>query len=149
MSSDIVFDMAGDVYCLPADSYMGAAGPVEGITEAVPVLTGVPHDADPRFSPTGDRLAFRSDAGLGIDNLWVMPWAADGCRAMDVRAHVNSQEMDEELLVQGVKETEERKLRRSTREGRADGQCHNILYIVHLLVLIESVAQRITNETYN
>ena len=149
MSGDIVFDMAGDVYCLPADSYMGASGPVEGITEAVPVLTGVPYDADPRFSPTGDRLAFKSDAGLGIDNLWVMPWAADGCTAMDVRARANSQKMDEELLVQGVKETEERKLRRLTREGRADGQCHSILYIVPPSVLIESVAQRITNETYN
>ncbi|OAX41869.1 hypothetical protein K503DRAFT_734746 [Rhizopogon vinicolor AM-OR11-026] len=134
VSGDIVFDMAGDVYCLPADTYLGAAEPLilGGRTEAVPVLIGVPLDADPRFSPAGDRLAFKSDAGLGIDNLWVMPWAADGCKAMDVRAHVNSfeQNIDEELLVQGVKETHERKLRRLTREGRAD-------------------AQRITNETYN
>jgi hypothetical protein len=127
VSGDIVFDMAGDVYCLPANAYLGAAGPVDGRTEAVPVLTGVPHDADPRFSPAGDRLAFKSDAGLGIDNLWVIPWAADGCGAMDVRAHINpsqalEQKQDEELLVQGVRETDERKLRRLTREGRVHGE---------------------------
>ncbi|KAG0706559.1 hypothetical protein DFH29DRAFT_901726 [Suillus ampliporus] len=135
VSGDIVFDMAGDLYCLPADAYSGA-GRVGGRTEAVPVLTGVPHDADPRFSPEGDRLAFKSDAGLGADNLWVMPWAADGCTAMDVRAHVSSSHelelkiQDEELLARGMKETDERKLRRLTGEGRAD-------------------ARRITNETYN
>jgi len=126
MSGDIVFDMAGDIYCLPASAYLGAVGPVEGSAEAVPVLTGVPHDADPRFSPKGDRLAFRSDAGLGADNLWVMPWAAGGCKAMDIRARFTSlseleQKKDEELLVQGVKETDERKLRRLTREGRVNG----------------------------
>ncbi|KAG1734440.1 uncharacterized protein EDB91DRAFT_1146890 [Suillus paluster] len=135
INGDIVFDMAGDLYCLPADAYLGAAGKVGGRTEAVPVLTGVPHDANPRFSPEGDRLAFQSDAGLGADNLWVMPWATEGCTAMDVRAHVNSSHelelkiQDEELLAGGIKETSERKLR-STREGRVD-------------------AQRITNETYN
>lgn len=136
VSGDIVFDMAGDVYCLPADAYLGAAGRVGGRTEAVPVLTGVPHDADPRFSPVGDRLAFKSDAGLGADNLWVMPWAADGCTAMDTRAHVSSSHelelkiQDDELLARGMKETSVRKLRRLTREGRVN-------------------AQRITNETYN
>jgi hypothetical protein len=51
VSGDIVFDMAGDVYCLPADAYLGATGPVDGRTEAVPVLTGVPHDADPYGKP--------------------------------------------------------------------------------------------------
>lgn len=136
VSGDIVFDMAGDVYCLPGDAYLGAAGRVGGRTEAVPVLTGVPHDADPRFSPAGDRLAFKSDAGLGADNLWVMPWAPDGCTAMDVRAHVSSPRdlelkiHEEEQLARGIKETDERKLRRLIREGRVN-------------------AQRITNETYN
>jgi hypothetical protein len=130
VSGDIVFDMTGDVYCLPVDTYLGAAGPVEERTEAVPVLTSVLHDADPRFSPAGDRLTFKSDAGLGIDNLWVIPWAADGCGAMDVGAHINlsqalEQKQDEELLVQGVKETDERKLRRLTREGRVHGACYS------------------------
>ncbi|KAG2348382.1 hypothetical protein BDR05DRAFT_874491 [Suillus weaverae] len=135
-SGDIVFDMAGDVYCLPGEAYLGAAGIVGGRTEAVPVLIGVPYDADPRFSPAGDKLAFKSDAGLGADNLWVMPWAADGCTAMDVRAHASSSRElelkihDEDQLARGLRETGERKLRRLTREGRAN-------------------AQRITNETYN
>lgn len=133
VSGDIVFDMAGDVYCLPGDAYLGAAGRLGGRTEAVPVLTGVPHDADPRFSPAGDKLAFKSDAGLGADNLWVMPWAADGCTAMDVRAHVSSSHElelkidDEEKLTQGMKETSERKLRRLTREGRVNGEQNQLL----------------------
>ncbi|KAG6379167.1 hypothetical protein JVT61DRAFT_11607 [Boletus reticuloceps] len=61
ISGDIVFDMAGNIYCLPAHSYSEAnlSGGIK--TKAVPVLTGVPHDADPSFSPQGDRLAFRSD----------------------------------------------------------------------------------------
>jgi hypothetical protein len=128
VSGDIVFDMAGDVYCLPGDAYLGATGRVEGRTEAVPVLTGVPHDADPRFSPAGDKLAFKSDAGLGADNLWVMPWAAEGCTAMDVRAHVSSSHElelkihDEEQLARGIKETGERRLRRLIREGRVNGE---------------------------
>jgi hypothetical protein len=41
VSGDIVFDMAGDVYCPPGDAYLGAVGRVGGRTEAVPVLTGV------------------------------------------------------------------------------------------------------------
>ncbi|KAJ8593992.1 hypothetical protein M405DRAFT_858487 [Rhizopogon salebrosus TDB-379] len=114
VSGDIVFDMAGDVYCLP--------------------LTRIWELLD-RWTGGRKRLAFKSDAGLGIDNLCVSPWAADGCGAMDVREHINpsrvlEQKQDEELLAQGVKETDERKLRRLTREGR-----------VH--------AQRITNETYS
>jgi hypothetical protein len=84
---------------------------------------------DPRFSPAGDRLAFKSAAGLGIDNLWVIPWAADGCGAMDALVHINplqvlEQKQDEELLVQGVRETDERKLRRLAREGRVHGECY-------------------------
>jgi hypothetical protein len=109
----------------------------------VPVLTGVPHDADPRFSPAGDKLAFRSDAGLGADNLWVMPWAADGCMAMDVRAHVSSSHEleliidDEEKLTRGMKETSERKLRRLTREGRVNGeQCQLLLYQGEILTRV-------------
>ncbi|KAF8123752.1 hypothetical protein EV363DRAFT_1403616 [Boletus edulis] len=117
ISGDIVFDMAGNIYCLPAHSYS------EGKL-AVPVLTGVPHDADPSFSPQGDRLAFRSDAGLGVDNIWVMPWATGGCSEMDVR------EYDANLLAQGVRETEDRRLRRLSQEGRLR-------------------AVRVTNETYN
>ncbi|KAH7890028.1 hypothetical protein F5I97DRAFT_626000 [Phlebopus sp. FC_14] len=137
VSGDIVFDMAGDIYCLPASSY-SEDSLTNGIkTQAIPVLTGVPHDADPRFSPEGDRLAFRSDAGLGVDNIWVMPWPIEGCAAMDVRSPsvMNAEanvlkEYEDGLLAQGVKETEERRLRRLSREGRL-------------------AAIRVTNETYN
>ncbi|KAJ3543125.1 hypothetical protein NMY22_g3250 [Coprinellus aureogranulatus] len=45
-----------------------------GRAEARPVTGGVPHDSDPRFSPEGDRLVFRSDAGHGVENIWVMEW---------------------------------------------------------------------------
>lgn len=130
ISGDIVFDMAGDIYCLPAYSY-SEANLTSGIkTKAIPVLTGVPHDADPSFSPQGDRLAFRSDAGLGVDNIWVMPWAADGCSEMDVRSPstmtveaIAQRDSDARLLATGVRETEERRLRRLSQEGRLAGLC--------------------------
>ena len=130
ISGDIVFDMAGDIYCLPAHSYSDARLTSGIKTKAVPVLTGVPHDADPSFSPEGDRLAFRSDAGLGVDNIWVMPWATGGCSEMDLRtpsamtAEVIAQRVhDASLLAQGVRETEERRLRRLSQEGRLEGLC--------------------------
>ncbi|KAI6138939.1 hypothetical protein BKA82DRAFT_1000833 [Pisolithus tinctorius] len=107
VSGDVVFDMAGDLYCLP------------------------------RFSPKGDVLAFRSDAGLGVDNIWVMPWSAGGCEEMDVRSPsvitpeaIALKEYEDNILAQGVKETEDRRLRRLGREGRLS-------------------ARRVTNETYN
>lgn len=130
ISGDIVFDMAGDIYCLPAYSYSETSLTNGKKTRAVPVLTGVPHDTDPSFSPEGDRLAFRSDAGLGVDNIWVMPWAAGGCSEMDVRspsamtAEATAQRVhDASLLGQGVRETEERRLRRLSEEGRLAGLC--------------------------
>lgn len=128
ISGDIVFDMAGDIYCLSAHSYSEASLTSGVKTRAVPVLTGVPHDADPSFSPQGDRLAFRSDAGLGVDNIWVIPWAAGGCSEMDVRSPsamtaevVAQREHDAYMLAQGVRETEGRKLKRLSQEGRRAG----------------------------
>ena len=139
VSGDIVFDMAGDIYCLPASSY-SEANLTSGIkTKAVPVLTGVPHDAEPSFSPKGDRLAFRSDAGLGVDNIWVMPWAAGGCSEMDVRSHatmtaeaIAQRELDASLLAAGVRETDERRLRRLSQEGRLAGSCIKIMVVSQL-----------------
>ncbi|KIJ63294.1 hypothetical protein HYDPIDRAFT_113258 [Hydnomerulius pinastri MD-312] len=137
VSGDIVFDMAGDIYCLPASSYSEASLLSGAKTQAIPVLTGVPHDSEPSFSPEGDRLAFKSDAGIGIDNIWVMPWAAGGCAAMDVRSPsamtaetIALKQHEARLLAQGVKETEERRMRRLSLEGRL-------------------AAVRVTNETYN
>ncbi|KAG6907448.1 hypothetical protein DXG01_008832, partial [Tephrocybe rancida] len=75
-SGDIVFDMLGDLYCLPA-----ADVAAKGLTKARPILLGAPYDSDPHFSPEGDRLVFRSDAELGVENIWVTIWK--GCEAMD------------------------------------------------------------------
>ncbi|KAJ7155426.1 hypothetical protein C8R43DRAFT_1126083 [Mycena crocata] len=124
-SGDIIFDMLGDIYCLSVSDV--AAGTV---SDARPVLLGVPHDSDPHFSPDSGAIVFRSDAGQGLENIFVKPWS--GCEAADLRrsgALVESKIHDEDLLAQGIKETEERRANRLIREGRAD-------------------AQRVTNETY-
>ena len=130
ISGDLVFDMAGDIYCLPASSYSEQNLALGIMNKALPILTGVPHDADPGFSPDGRTLAFKSDAGLGVENIWVIPWASGGCAEMDLRSpsvmtHEARalKEYEDTLLAQGVKETEERKCRRLAREGRFSGQC--------------------------
>lgn len=134
-SGDIIFDLLGDIYCLPS-SEVGAAVIGGPAVTARPVLSGVPHDSDPHFSPSGDRIVFRSDAGLGVENIWIKPW--DGCEAADLRPTnggaalmraLEYKARDEELLAQGVKETAERRLNRLLREGRQD-------------------AIRVTNETF-
>ncbi|KAF8894747.1 hypothetical protein BD779DRAFT_1669210 [Infundibulicybe gibba] len=131
-SGDIVFDMTGDLYCLPASEVYN-----DGVTRARPVLLGVPYDSDPHFSPSGDRLVFRSDAELGVENIWIMEW--NGCNEMDVRpVDINNgdlaqalsvQDHEDDMLAQGIKETLDRKHNRLLREGR-----HQV--------------QRVTNETY-
>ncbi|ESK86757.1 amidohydrolase [Moniliophthora roreri MCA 2997] len=133
-SGDVVFDILGDLYCIPGTEAYDFHD--ESTRRARPILLGIPYDSDPRFSPRGDLLAFRSDAELGVDNLWVLPWK--GCDAMDVRpiskdrvlaSALELKSTEDELLAKGVKETEERKHRRLIREGRIN-------------------AQRITNETW-
>ncbi|KAI0355021.1 hypothetical protein OH77DRAFT_1425075 [Trametes cingulata] len=136
-TGDIIFDMLGDIYCLPASAYSKGYLESESSSRAVPVLLGVPHDSDPHFSPEGDSIVFRSDAELGIENIWVKEWK--GCAESDVRPirSTNARLLDalqvkneeETLLAQGIKETAERKRRRLLREGRLD-------------------AKRVTNETY-
>ncbi|EKM56024.1 uncharacterized protein PHACADRAFT_122127 [Phanerochaete carnosa HHB-10118-sp] len=132
-SGDIVFDMLGDIYCIPASAYKDGLGER---TRARPVLLGVPHDSDPHFSADGSKVVFRSDAQLGVENIWMTTWK--GCDAMDVRpqdAHgelqlaLAKQNEDEDALARGVRETESAKERRLLREGR-----------LH--------AHRVTNETY-
>lgn len=124
-SGDIVFDMAGDIYCLPAKAYMGS---LSAATKAHPILLGVPHDSDPHFSPEGDRIVFRSDAELGVENIWIKEWK--GCEEMDLRPLTPRGELqqglkfrthDDELLAGGIKETAQRKRRRLVREGRFGG----------------------------
>ena len=128
VTGDIIFDMVGDIYCLPGKAYADGAHASGSLTRAVPVLLGVPHDSDPHFSPKGDRIVFRSDAGLGVENIWTTEWR--GCSAMDVRPPdatgallhaLQLKDEEEELLADGVKETFDRRLRRLMREGRSSG----------------------------
>ncbi|KAG7086468.1 hypothetical protein E1B28_002419 [Marasmius oreades] len=133
-SGDVVFDMLGEIYCIPGRYVLDSQFAGEQ-AEARPILQGVPFDSDPHFSPAGDKLVFRSDAGLGLENIWVTKWK--GCEAMDLRSNSNPyleearsfRVEDEDLLIRGVAETKERQRRRLLREGRAD-------------------AKRVTNETF-
>ncbi|PBK62923.1 hypothetical protein ARMSODRAFT_997185 [Armillaria solidipes] len=130
-TGDIVFDMIGDLYCISsedADDQSGTAA------TARPILRGVPYDSDPHFSPKGDKIVFRSDAELGVENIWVMEWR--GCEKMDLMGEdyllsrgLEFQHEDDGFLAQGVKETHERRKSRPIREGRLG-------------------ANRVTNETY-
>ncbi|KAJ4475736.1 hypothetical protein J3R30DRAFT_3294599 [Lentinula aciculospora] len=133
-TGDIVFDMIGDLYCIEGEKAL------QGILNiAHPVTLGVPYDSDPHFSPSGDRLVFRSDAGLGVDNIWVTKWL--GCKQMTLRPSdmdsidpalqlaLLSKAEDEALLRTAIPETAERGHSRLLREGRAG-------------------ASMVTNETY-
>lgn len=127
-SGEIVFDMLGDIYCLPSEAYSSSAP-----TRARPILTGIPHDSDPHFSLDGKLLAFRSDAELGVENIWSMEWK--GCDNMDVRPKGTGDEtlllalalkdVEDEMLANGVKETRARHQRRLLREGRLSGMSYS------------------------
>lgn len=128
-SGDIIFDMLGDIYCLPGHAYSREQLASGSATKARPVLLGVPHDSDPHFSPDGHSFVFRSDAGLGVENIWVTTWS--GCDSMDLRPENNVNEelmlalrtkvSDEKMLASGVRETEDQKRKRLLREGRFAG----------------------------
>jgi hypothetical protein len=153
-SGDVVFDMVGDLYCLPAAD-VAKQTPTAGVTQARPILLGVPSDSDPHFSPEGDRLVFRSDAELGVENIWVMEWK--GCEVMDIRSRhgigedlskaLALKETEEEMLVAGIKETAERRYHRLLREGRQGGTVPTSCFArpAHPSHL---TAHRVTNETY-
>jgi len=124
-SGDIVFDMVGDLWCLPGEQALRTS---DAAVKARPVLLGIPHDSDPHFSPNGDRLVFRSDAELGVENIWVMEWK--GCYEMDLRSTtprkelliaLNEEETEQRQLSQGLKENSQRKMNRLLREGRLNG----------------------------
>lgn len=123
--------MLGDIYCLDVKSYTAS---FNSPAKALPVLLGVPHDSDPHFSPEGDRIVWRSDAELGLENIWVKEWRGcaqenvrpvlheDESIEVDLRQALVTQESDEALLASGVKETAQRKVRRLIREGRYGGE---------------------------
>ncbi|KAK0224984.1 hypothetical protein EDD85DRAFT_980078, partial [Armillaria nabsnona] len=130
-TGDIVFDMIGDLYCISSkDAYDQS----RSAATAGPILRGVPYDSDPHFSPEGDKIVFRSDAELGVENIWVMEWRV--CEKMylmrqgsSLSRAVEFHHEDDAFLVQGIKETPERRKSRLVREGRLE-------------------AHRVTNETY-
>lgn len=125
-TGDIVFDMLGDLYCITGDEALQG-----NVNTAHPVTLGVPYDSDPHFSPEGDRLIFRSDAGLGVDNIWIKRWS--GCKQMNLRPSADdilpstfriallSKTEDEAMLRSRIPETAERRHKRLLREGRAEG----------------------------
>jgi hypothetical protein len=148
-SGDIVFDMVGDLWCLPGEQALRAS---DASIKARPILLGIPHDSDPHFSPNGDRIVFRSDAELGVENIWVMEWK--GCDEMDLRPTtpqenfliaLNERETEERQLSQGLKEDLQRRTNRLLREGRL-----NSTWSLRILRPISRIftARRVTNETY-
>lgn len=62
----LVFDLLGDIYWLP----------IEG-GDARPLLVGDHWETQPRFSPTGESIAFISDRS-GIENIWTLDMAELG-----------------------------------------------------------------------
>jgi hypothetical protein len=137
-SGDVVFDMIGDLYCLPGSQALQPRS-TGLIIKARPILLGIPYDSEPHFSPSGDRLIFKSDAELGVENIWVTEWK--GCEEMDVRTLEGSNEdlrvalgqqaVEEELLAQGIAEEPRRKTNRLIREGRSHGNTQD--YICRIL----------------
>ncbi|KAE9398333.1 hypothetical protein BT96DRAFT_957632 [Gymnopus androsaceus JB14] len=126
-TGDIVFDMLGDLYCIPASETLEE----KTIAQARPVLLGIPHDTEPRFSPDGTLLAFRSDAELGIDNIWILNWTS--CEEMDRRPLTST--AADPLLAQAL------------AEKQVD---EDLFFIQHNRLIREGrlSAQRVTNETY-
>jgi dipeptidyl aminopeptidase/acylaminoacyl peptidase len=140
--------MLGDLYCLPAAEASTAAQGGEPV-KARPVLLGVPHDTNPHFSPDGKLLAFSSDAGLGVENIWVTPWK--GCAESDLRLTTRTKNsphswetkdnlLSKELMKALDKQEEEEKIlaasgredwigrrNRLLREGRSEGMCSQLI----------------------
>ncbi|KAL4900089.1 hypothetical protein BDW74DRAFT_183045 [Aspergillus multicolor] len=81
--SEIVFDMLGDLYCMPIDG-TNTTGP----TTAHAILPGIPYDKEAEFSPDGKKLVFISDAGFGVDNIWTMPYTTCEDMAKTTEAEV-------------------------------------------------------------
>lgn len=130
ISGDIVFDMIGDLYCLPGLALRSSNGdyasqqhsPVltDVPIKARPILTGAPFDSDPHFSPNGDRLVFRSDAELGVENIWAMEWT--GCEDMELkRKRASDLQLGLNNTKSGVPEDTQRKRNRLMHEGRLEG----------------------------
>ncbi len=82
--SQIVFDLLGDIYIMPASG-----------GKATALRTGIPMEVQPKFSPDGSKISFTSDAGGG-DNIWVMDIDGENARQVtkeDFRLLNNSEWM--------------------------------------------------------
>ncbi len=66
--SEIIFDLLGDIYSMPATG--GTARLLRG---------GYAFEVQPRFSPDGKKILFTSDAGGG-DNCWIMNRDGSGAK---------------------------------------------------------------------
>ena len=69
----IVFDLLGDLYTMPITG-----------GDATPLTSGMPFDAQPRFSPDGKIVVFTSDRDGG-DNVWIMDVATKQTQADHAR----------------------------------------------------------------
>lgn len=67
---EIVFDLLGDIYIMPATG-----------GKATVLKQGLPYEMQPRFSPDGQWISFTSDRDGG-DNIWIMK--KDGSEAVPV-----------------------------------------------------------------
>src|SRR5688572_18014177 len=65
---EIAFDLLGDIYTIPV-----------GGGEARPLATGHAWEMQPRYSPSGNEIAFTSDRGGG-DNVWTMDRSGQNLR---------------------------------------------------------------------
>jgi len=65
---EIAFDLLGDIYTIPISG-----------GEARPLATGHAWEMQPRYSPSGDEIAFTSDRGGG-DNVWTMDRSGQNLR---------------------------------------------------------------------
>lgn len=127
-SSEIVFDMLGDLYCLPANAIS-----TQKLTNARPILRGIPHDSDPHFSPNGESLIFTSDAISGVQNIWTMPWSS--CDDMDIGQNktLAYTEAHQQEPASSCRETRDQKTARLLSEGRLYG----IVFCSAMMVLAD------------
>jgi len=90
VSSDgamIVFDLLGDLYTMPATG-----------GQATRITSGMAYDAQPRFSPDGERVVFVSDR-TGKEQIWIV--SVDGSDSTQVTEGGNNDFLSPEFTPDG------------------------------------------------